>query len=703
MTDRHAFRAHPLNGAMLYFQAATGTHVRVQDDSTRALRRQAPRVAMFGITNRCNLRCDFCSRDTGRSSDWTVASASAVLQGLAAAGTLEVAFGGGEPFAFRGFAELVAELHRSTALALNVTTNATLLSDGMFAAYAGRLGQVRVSIYEGSDWRRGCRVLASHGQRWGANLLVDEAALPGLPALLAELAALGCRDVSLLSYVGPDPRRHLSPRGRVRLAELIDDSPLACRLSVCFGDSVPAPRLFDGPDHSGDCGAGLDFVSITPDRRMQACSFQDGGLPASTAQEILQGWRHTRDRLDAASPRRGCARPASGAAGAQPRAGVPPIAVWQAYSGNNSGECIMVAKFHNAQDAEAYLARLLPGWKPDVDTPPEWRRLFAEEGLAVGDPYGDTPGELLAIGRSVMAVGYGLDDMLANLRALAWKQGAYLVPGGVHLHHGPVLLAAVRARDMADARTLARAAPHPSAETFVHGELVLVTVPQGTQQAPASLTETRDLLLPWADGRALAAELLFEPTDRAALIRAKKQLGTEIPRRSRLLLRFWGPDGDTQARRFAQTVNDVPSTVAGSCVLLSGRSRWKRLAVLAYRHGADVQRLEGGTLCLMARLVCPGLAGRSAAGPGRAPIDAATVDSALRNGFPRHHWIDVPQPSRKRDGPIGRISLHSDEPEQALAELGRIASQLGASLGVYISEVDPLAFALRRVVEDVQG
>ena len=90
---------------------------------------------MFGITNRCNLTCDFCSRDTSRQSAWTVDSAALVLQGLAAAGTLEVAFGGGEPFAFRGFPELLSELHRTTRLAMHVTTNGTLLDARSFAPW----------------------------------------------------------------------------------------------------------------------------------------------------------------------------------------------------------------------------------------------------------------------------------------------------------------------------------------------------------------------------------------------------------------------------------------------------------------------------------------------------------------------------------------------------------------------------------------
>src|SRR5262245_53776984 len=65
---RQAFRYHPLDGAALHFQPATGVHLRVETPATRPLRRHAPRVAMFGITNACNRACEFCSRDVTRPS-----------------------------------------------------------------------------------------------------------------------------------------------------------------------------------------------------------------------------------------------------------------------------------------------------------------------------------------------------------------------------------------------------------------------------------------------------------------------------------------------------------------------------------------------------------------------------------------------------------------------------------------------------------
>ena len=110
-------RRFPMNRALLLFDRESGTNVLCDGPETAHLRQQAPRVVQFGITNDCNLACSFCSRDLAADSAWTSDEAFRVLADLADAGVLEVAFGGGEPWAFPGFAELVRPLHGETPLA----------------------------------------------------------------------------------------------------------------------------------------------------------------------------------------------------------------------------------------------------------------------------------------------------------------------------------------------------------------------------------------------------------------------------------------------------------------------------------------------------------------------------------------------------------------------------------------------------------
>lgn len=691
--DRRRFRLHPLDGAALYFQPATGVHVRVAVAATAPLRRLAPRVAMFGVTNACNLACAFCSRDVARPSAWTVATAVAALRGLHDAGTLEVAYGGGEPFAFRGFDELVAELDRTTALAQHVTTNGTLIRPTTWPRFAGRFGQVRLSLYDGVDWRAPADTLAAHDQRWGANIIVDAAALPGLPALLHELAARGCHDVSLLSYVGPDPDRHLDPAGARSLAAIVGDSPLACRLSVCFGDRVPVPLLRVG-DEPGDCGAGRDFVSITPDRRVQSCSFHDRSLPGATADEILRAWRLQRALLAAPATRRGCAR-ALPTVAAPPAP--PPIAIWRGFSGNNSGECVMVATFRAVDDAEAYLAELAPGFEPGGDDSPQWRRLFVDEGvLAAGaDPRGRAaPHELLALGSTVLASQYDADDPFPELRALAWKRGAFVVPGGVHVHHGLTLLVAVLLRCAGHRERLLAAPRPPGMRAYPHGDVVFLTLPVALHAHPSSaLHAARDEVLRLAGGHRLAAELFTDEFSEADLLAVKRQLGHRPPATPRLWTSFPPFDSDDSAIAFARHMPAGRTIRAGSAVLVDPAPDRKRLAVLAYRHGGHAHALDGHRVTLRATLWHPP--------PPVRRVDRDQLDAALRARLPAgaELGVELPEshgPRTYYPGPF--VTAVTDAPATVLTALADEAALRDARVTAWAADRDPLGAALHRLL-----
>ena len=305
-----ALRRFPMHDALLLFDRATGRNVRCDGPETAGLRPVAPRVVQFGITNRCNLACRFCSRDRDAASAWTADSAFAMLAGLAAAGVLEVAFGGGEPWTFRGFAALVRRLHAETPLAINVTTNGLALTPARLAEIAGCYGQIRISLYDDNDWRDRVAMCAAAGARFGVNYLVTPARLPGLEAIVLELAARGCRDILLLSYKGHDAALHLSRAqsdalaARVQLlARALPGHRLA--LDVCWGEQLAAvPRLF----RKADCGAGAEFVVLTSDQRVMPCSFHHVALAARSAAEVMAIWRGRQAALGSAARVPGCAR-----------------------------------------------------------------------------------------------------------------------------------------------------------------------------------------------------------------------------------------------------------------------------------------------------------------------------------------------------------------------------------------------------------
>lgn len=304
-------RPLPLDGALLLFDRATGTNVRLDGDELAGLRQEAPRSIQFGITNLCNLACAFCSRDLTATSAWTAEEAFRVLSDLADAGVLEVAFGGGEPFAFGGFTELVARLHDETPLAVHATTNGLLLTPQRLAALRGKLGELRLSLYDDNDWRRSVGLLAAEGVRFGVNLLVLPERLHALEALIFELVERGCRDILLLSYNGQDRARHLTPgqsddlASRVALLHRALGARARLSLDVCWGERMaPVPRHFA----RADCGAGRDFLVLTSDKRLMPCSFHHHSVPVETAKDVLRIWREQRGALASASTLPGCAR-----------------------------------------------------------------------------------------------------------------------------------------------------------------------------------------------------------------------------------------------------------------------------------------------------------------------------------------------------------------------------------------------------------
>lgn len=736
MRDRGAMRAYALDGAMLWFQPATGLSVRIADERTASSRRRAPRVAMFGITNACNLACEFCSRDVTRESAWTVETAAAALRGLAAAGTLEVAYGGGEPFVWKGFAALVAEVHDTTVLAQHVTTNGTRIDAATWPRFAGRFGEVRISIYD-ETWRRAAGVLSGAGQRWGANLIVDGAALPRLPEQLAALAAAGCHDVSLLAYVGPDVSRHLTPAGEARLARVIDDSPIACRLSVCFGDRIGVPRLPTGD--SDDCGAGRDFVSITPDRRVQACSFQGRSWPGATAEEILTAWRTQQGLLAEPSDRRGCARalPLAETETLPAETSAPPVAIWQGFAGNNSGECVLVARFERVEDAEALMAQLAPGFVPDRDYSQAWKDLFVAEGLLDAEARTDnreddpSPHALVAIGRTVIAASHAIEDAFPELRALAWKRGASVAPGGVHEHDPAALIVAVEAADAADREVLAailtleteahaieaaiqRAAARatlgglvpdepsepPGVVAFAHGDAVIAMVRVLGGWPGKSLVEARDWLAAEVGSRVHAVALVFTDDPAAALFAARDRLDDRPAQTPRLWIGFGLRDGaEAEAEDFARTLPGARAIVAGRHVLVDPAPDRARLAVLALRRGAHVHALDGTRVVAEGAMRFDRDAPRYIAPHGA--LDPPAAEGVLRRFLPAGH-IGAIAWTEHAWRPNHTVAIETDAPSDVLAALTRYARAIGATEELSLREVDPVAAACRRVLDAIR-
>lgn len=306
-----SMREFPIDGGLLLFDRDTGLNVLYEGDETAHLRQRAPRMVQFGLTNHCNLACNFCSRDLSAGSQWSFSDVLLFLTDLCEYGLLEVAFGGGEPLLFPGFEELVCQLYARTRLAINFTTNGLLLTTEKLLKMKGRYGQLRLSLYEDNQWREKVTMLAKANARFGVNYLLTPSRFADMEVIVLELAQLGCRDVLLLSYNGYDSDMHLSDDQSKDLANRVSALAKALRnrcrikLGVCWGEQLDiVPRLFQ----KSDCGAGMDFLVITSDRKLQPCSFHQLAIPIATAHDVMHIWSQKQAEMAKPADLPGCAR-----------------------------------------------------------------------------------------------------------------------------------------------------------------------------------------------------------------------------------------------------------------------------------------------------------------------------------------------------------------------------------------------------------
>lgn len=346
-----AWRDLELDGARLHFHRRTGINVLQRGEATAALERRAPRLLQVGLLTECNLSCGFCYRDRRAPSLLTAPFLAEILRRASEWGVLQAAFGGGEPLMFPGFLDLLDELSGDTPLALSVTTNGTLVTEDVARRLRRIPGEVRVSAYENNGYRSVLGRL--RGGDVGVNWLLTPANVRLVEPYVHDFLWSGARNVLLLGYKGSDPALHLG----VAELELLRSSlrrleGLPIRLDVCW-----YPMLADLPHLFGrtDCDAGDDFLVITPDRAVQACSFQQERIPFETFADLVRIYRELRRRRPAASVR-GCTRELFRELPRRPTESG--TFVWRAWASNNSGDYTILARFRTPEEAAESAASL---------------------------------------------------------------------------------------------------------------------------------------------------------------------------------------------------------------------------------------------------------------------------------------------------------------------------------------------------------
>lgn len=275
----------------------------------------APIEAHVAVTGRCPVRCDACYLDAGPDRappDPSTDVLEAQLDALAAAGVLEIAFGGGEAGVRDDLPRLAAAV-RDRGMVPNLTTSGIGLDAARAAALAGGFAQVNVSLDGlGATYRRvrgwqgaevaltAIRHLVASGTRVGVNTVLTRDNLDDLPAMAEALVALG---VSEWQWIRLKPagrgaavyaERALTPEQALTLWPMALEAERAglvmrfdCALVPFLAAHGVPPEHLERLGVAG-CPAGHSLLARMADGRWAPCSFAHAS--ASESEDFSRTW-----------------------------------------------------------------------------------------------------------------------------------------------------------------------------------------------------------------------------------------------------------------------------------------------------------------------------------------------------------------------------------------------------------------------------
>lgn len=255
----------------------------------------APLVAHWALTYRCNLACSFCYSESHpqRESEPAPDIRLQIVERLSEWGVLEVALGGGEPTILADFPQLLAAIRRH-GMVPNVTTNGVLSSAKIVDALAEHAGTVHLSADRSEllDAARGegisariketAQRLSVRQVRWGVNLLLTPHNASSLDRSLLELQDLGAAAVTMLRPKGTWTTQNWPGFPTSRDLRLITASvkrfmktrpALRLYVDTALRGEWYAAGLLDNPEPDVlGCGGGQRHVAITPVGDVYPCS-----------------------------------------------------------------------------------------------------------------------------------------------------------------------------------------------------------------------------------------------------------------------------------------------------------------------------------------------------------------------------------------------------------------------------------------------
>jgi radical SAM protein with 4Fe4S-binding SPASM domain len=307
---------------------------------TTPQRIHAPFLVVWDFTHLCNLRCKHCYQDAQAAleDELTTEEAKGLIDQLAEAGVVVIAFSGGEPLMRKDFFE-IAEYAKSKDFYIALASNGTLITPHV----ASRLKEAGVYYVEISidgkdaishDTMRGIRGAFDRSIR-GIESCVKEGLYTciattvtqdnysEIPEIYALAKKMGVQRLMGFNFI-PTGRgiqlvdQDISPEEREELLkymltidvrgekpECLSTAPQLARVAVEIAESegVPVGHFYLGQalqgktrmlaDFIGGCGAGRLYCSIEPNGEVQPCVFMPISVGNIRDTDFISIWHNS--------------------------------------------------------------------------------------------------------------------------------------------------------------------------------------------------------------------------------------------------------------------------------------------------------------------------------------------------------------------------------------------------------------------------
>ncbi len=286
-----------------FYERSSGIHILLDEAPVESeLCDVGPELVSIALLNPCDLRCPFCyaPKSPHRLDPGFVFG---LCQQFPALGTLEVAFGGGEPALYPGLGNLCRRVWIETDLGISLTTHGHHLADRLLDELTGHVSIIGVSIdgpepiysaLRGRPLTDLLRKLSRVTQRipLGINTVVNTMTLPMLDELAGTVRDLGAVDWLLLPETSGGEFT-LTEAEWQRLDRWIGDRceqiPLRVTAQAVLHLSGPFPLVCEWHD----------YAHVRADGTLCRCSYEGNGV-ALRGQPVLEAlgelalvWRQT--------------------------------------------------------------------------------------------------------------------------------------------------------------------------------------------------------------------------------------------------------------------------------------------------------------------------------------------------------------------------------------------------------------------------